>query len=279
MIDMHIHAVNSQLPGAKADQTRLAKPPEEIAAWLAREMDAAGVTQALAMGCLAVSPEDPLGVRSTLAVAECLPGLYAIGIADPANTAPEHLERVEQELAAGRVKALKGYSGYVYFGPDSPEYVPYYRLAAKYRLPFIFHTGDTYSVRAKVKYAHPLRVDEAAVDNPGVSFVLAHFGNPWLADAAEVVYKNENVWADLSGLLVGSDAAFTEMAERGALDEVAADVRRAMRYAERPDRFLYGSDWPLAPMDRYRDFAERIVPADQRDAVFTENARQLFRLP
>ncbi len=278
MIDMHVHVVNSLLPGAKADQTRLAKPPKETAAWLAQEMAGAGVTQALAMGCLVVSADDPLGVRSTLAVADCLPGVYAIGIADPASTSPEHLARVEQELAAGRVKALKGYSGYVYFGPDSPEYMPYYRLAAKYELPFIFHTGDTYSARAKVKYAHPLRIDEAAVDNPDVQFVMAHFGNPWLADAAEVVYKNENVWADLSGLLVGGDAAFEEMAQRGALDEVAQDVRRAMRYAERLDRFLYGSDWPLAPMRRYREFAERIVPTEQQDAVFTQNARQLFRL-
>lgn len=275
---MHVHVVNSQLPGAKADQTRLAKPPEETAAWLGREMEAAGVEQVLAMGCLAVSQEDPLGVRSTQAVADCLPGIHAIGIADPANITPAHLARVEDELGAGRVKALKGYSGYVYFGPDSPEYAPYYRLAAKYGLPFIFHTGDTYSVRAKVKYAHPLRLDEAAVDNPDVQFVMAHFGNPWLADAAEVVYKNENVWADLSGLLVGDDAAFDDMARRGALDEVAADVRRAMRYAERPDRFLYGSDWPLAPMRRYREFAERIVPAEHREAVFHENARRLFRL-
>lgn len=278
MIDMHVHVVNSRLPGAKADQTRLAKPPEETAAWLKREMDAAGVTQVLAMGCLVITPDDPLGVRSTLTVAACLPGVHAIGIADPSNTTPEHLARVEQELAAGRVKALKGYSGYVYFGPDSPEYAPYYRLAARYKLPFIFHTGDTYSVRAKVKYAHPLRIDEAAVDNSDVNFVMAHFGNPWLADAAEVVYKNENVWADLSGLLVGSDAAFDEMQQRGALDEVAADVRRAMRYSERPDRFLYGSDWPLAPMDRYRGFVESIVPAEQWGRVFTENASQLFRL-
>lgn len=278
MIDMHVHVVNSLLPGAKADQARLAKPPEETAAWLHREMDAAGIEQVLAMGCLAVSADDPLGIRSTLAVAEYLPTLHAIGIADPSNTAPEHLERVEEELKRGRVKALKGYSGYVYFGPDSPEYAPYYALAAKYQLPFIFHTGDTYSARAKVKYAHPLRIDEAAVDNPDVKFVMAHFGNPWLTDAAEVVYKNENVWADLSGLLVGDAAAFDGMAERGVLDEVAKDVRRAMSYSERPDRFLYGSDWPLAPMDRYRELAERIVPKDQQKMVFAENARSLFRL-
>ena len=42
----------------------------------------------------------------------------------------------------------------------------------------------------------PLLVDDVAVDNPDVKFVMAHFGNPWLIDAAEVIYKNDNVWAD-----------------------------------------------------------------------------------
>ena len=63
MIDMHVHIVNSQLPGAKANQSRLAKPAEETAAWVRREMEDAGIQQVLAMGCIAVSAEDPLGVR------------------------------------------------------------------------------------------------------------------------------------------------------------------------------------------------------------------------
>jgi predicted TIM-barrel fold metal-dependent hydrolase len=88
--------------------------------------------------------------------------------------------------------------GYLQFGPEHPNYVPYYEIAARYHLPVIVQTGDNWSTKAKVKYAHPLRMDEVAVDHPEVRFVLAHFGNPWLIDAAEVVFKNPNVWADLS---------------------------------------------------------------------------------
>ena len=40
-------------------------------------------------------------------------------------------------------------------------------------------------------------------DSNDVQFVMCHFGNPWLMDAAAVVEKNENVAADLSGLLEG----------------------------------------------------------------------------
>src|SRR5262249_60736765 len=136
---------------------------------------------------------------------------------------PGPLQRVARQLRQGPVKPLKAYLGYLYYGPEHRSYVPYYELAARYRLPFIFHTGDNYSTVAKVRYAHPLLVDEVAVDHRGVKFVLAHFGNPWVADAAEVVYKNDNVWADLSGLLVGGEAYF------GALDRAGLRGERAQR--------------------------------------------------
>jgi len=97
--------------------------------------------------------------------------------------------------------------------------------------------------------------------------------------AAMVVYKNNNVWADLSGLLVGDAVAFEVMWRRGGLAKAAKNVADAIDYSERPDRFLYGSDWPLAPMRSYRSFIESIIPEEQRKAIFAENARELFRLP
>ncbi len=111
-----------------------------------------------------------------------------------------------------------------------------------------------------------------------MKFVLAHLGNPWLTDAAEVVYKNVNVWADLSGLAVGDDEAFTNEERRETLQEAQQDVRRAFRYAERPNRFLYGSDWPLAPMAAYRSFLAAAIPELHHPMVFEDNARSLFRL-
>src|SRR5262249_55780110 len=154
------------------------------------------------------SPDDPLGVASTLRLAQLVPGLHAVGVADPGRGDADHLNRVERELSLGRVRALKGYLGYLHFPPDHPGFAPYYQFPAHLGLPFIFHTGDPYSPRAKLRYAHPLLIDDVAVDHPRVRFVLAHAGNPWLLEAAEVVYKNVNVWADLSGLVVGDAEVF-----------------------------------------------------------------------
>ncbi|HZT83675.1 MAG TPA: amidohydrolase family protein, partial [Gemmataceae bacterium] len=193
-------------------------------------------------------------------------------------TDPEHLKRVEAALAAGNVRALKGYLGYLHHGPDSPGYRPYYELAERFGLPFVFHTGDTYSPRAKLRFAHPLGVDDVAVDFPRVNFVLAHLGNPWLADAAEVVYKNVNVWADLSALVVGGEAELVGEERREHLHDIREALRRAFRYAERPNRFLFGSDWPLAPMAAYRDFIRSAIPEVYHPQVFEENARTLFKV-
>jgi predicted TIM-barrel fold metal-dependent hydrolase len=279
MIDTHIHVVDPNLPGAGPLGPVLGPTPAAVAAALRREMHDAGITHAFAMGCRDAGPDDPLGVGSTLAVAAHLPGLYAIGVADPTRSDAEHLRRADADLAAGKARALKGYLGYLHHGPDDPGYRPYYELAARHGVPFVFHTGDTYSPRAKLRFARPLLVDDVAVDFPEVHFVLAHLGNPWLLDAAEVVYKNTNVWADLSGLVVGGEEAFTAAERQDLLGDLAAALRRAFRYAERPDRFLFGSDWPLAPLRPYADFIRSVIPPAHHEQVFMTNARNLFKLP
>jgi predicted TIM-barrel fold metal-dependent hydrolase len=278
MIDTHLHVVPPQLPGVGPLSGLLDRPPEEVATALRREMKAADVQAALAMGRLNGPPDDPLGVGETLAVARSVPGLHAVGVADPRRTDPDHLRRVDEQLAGGAVKALKAYLGYLHYGPEHAGYRPYYELAERHNIPFVFHTGDTFSPYAKLKYAHPLGVDEAAVDHPQVRFVLAHVGNPWLLEAAEVVYKNLNVWADVSGLAVGGEADFSAPQRQETLQEAREGLRRAFRYAERPNRFLYGSDWPLAPLAAYKAFIAAAVPEIYHSQLFEETARSFFRI-
>lgn len=278
MIDMHIHVVPPNLPGAGSLGNDLHLNFDDLAAVVREQMTEAGVAVALGMGCLDGCENDPLGIAGTLQLAQRVPGLYAIGAMDPRRTDAEHLRAVEAVLKAGQVKALKGYLGYLHFAPDHAGYRAYYELAERHRIPVIFHTGDTYSPRAKLKYAHPLGVDDVAVDHPRVNFVMAHVGNPWMIDAAEVVYKNVNVWADISGLTVGDAEAFAAAERQEALRELLVNLRKAFRYSERPNRFVYGSDWPLAPMAVYRDWVAEAIPEVHHAQVFEDNARALFRV-
>ncbi len=287
MIDAHIHVVRPNLPGVGSLHVVLEQPAEAVARVLRQEMQQAGITAALAMGSAGGPEEDPLGINATLAVARLVPGLHAIGVANPLRADPEHLSRVEKVLESGQVRALKVYLGYLHFPPDHPGYRPYYELAERFRLPVYFHTGDTYSPYAKVRFAHPLLVDDVAVDHPRVKFILAHVGFPWMIDAAEVVYKNLNVWTDLSGLVLGGRESFAGLAgeeseeplneeQQERLLDLLAGLRRAFRYSERPNRFLYGSDWPLAPLALYRSFIAHAIPEAYHPLIFEENARILF---
>ena len=100
---------------------------------------------------------------------------------------------------------------------------------------------------------------------------------------AEVLFKNENVHADLSGLFVGDAAAIEALLKHEAGSNAVpgleiAVLKRALAYAACPDRILYGSDWPLAPMAPYRRLVEAIIPKEHHPAVFRTNAERLFRL-
>jgi predicted TIM-barrel fold metal-dependent hydrolase len=278
MIDMHIHAVHPNLPGVKPLTDLYGGPVENLVEALREEMRLSGTTVLLGMGHLGGAADDPLGVTSTWRIAELLPALRAIGIADPTRTDTDHLQRVEAQLRSARIVALKGYLGYVHHGPDSPGYRPYFELAARYDVPFIFHTGDNWSRQAKVKYAHPLLIDEVAVDNPNVKIVMAHFGNPWCLDAAEVIFKNDNVWADVCAILVGNAADFARLTASGFLARTVERLRHAIEYTNRPDRFLYGTDWPLAPMNVYLSFVRQLFDERDHQPVFEENAKALFKL-
>lgn len=278
VIDAHVHVDIHNLLWWQRFGAEVAGDPRRRAAALQREMSEAGVTVALAMGRRPESNDDPLGIAGTLEVARFVPGVYPIGVADHTRTEPEFLRRVEQELAKGRVKALKAYVGYTPAGPDDPGYRRYYELAARYNLPVFIHTGDTPVPGSKVRFAHPLLVDDVAVDFPEVRFILAHFGNPWFADAAEVIYKNHNVWADLSGWLFGDRDFFAAPANARMLARLVDKVTDAIEYTEKPDRILFGTDWPIVPIKPYHDLVQRIVPEQFWPRVFTENARELFGL-
>lgn len=288
IVDVHIHVVRSNLPEAPgiktADEPAFDVPIEKQAEIVRDELSRAGVKHALCMPRRDFGETDPLGVADSRRLAKLVPGLHPVGLADPEQSDDEHLAVIEENLKQGDVVAFKAYLGYLHFPVDYKGYLPYYELAGKYKIPVIFHTGDIWSHYGRLKYAHPLPIDDVAVDFPRTNFVLAHAGNPWLMDAAELIYKNnkpgfkENVWADISALVVGTADDFQRYKQEGSLKTVALDVRRMLDFMERPDRILFGSDWPLAPIDTYRDFIREIIPVEHHQAVFRDNAMKLFKL-
>lgn len=229
------------------------------------------VDVALVLTSYKVVPGRP-SARAVVEATRHLPNIHIVaGISWATFGAPDLLE-LRSLLEAGSIKALKLYPGYEPFYPADPKLTPAYLLAEEFDVPVMIHTGDTYAPTGKVKYAHPLHVDEVAVDFPRVKFLICHLGNPWFRDCMEVVYKNENVYTDISGLTLGQ---FTDRFEA----YMRQQLKEMILWGVNPNRVLYGTDWPLASMESYLAFMEELkLPARDKDLMFFENAAALFKL-
>lgn len=210
--------------------------------------------------------------REVVEATRHLPNIHVVAGIQWATFGPEAIAELRSLLEEKAIKGLKLYPGYEPFYPADGRLTPAYELAEEFDVPVMIHTGDTYAPTGKVKYAHPLHVDEVAVDFPRVKFLICHLGNPWFRDCMEVVYKNSNVYTDISGLTLGEFNDRFEAYMRQQLKEM-------ILWGVDPNRVLYGTDWPLASMESYLDFMEELrLPSRDKDLMFFENAAALFKL-
>lgn len=183
------------------------------------------------------------------------------------------LQSYRRAAASPHCAGFKLYLGYQPMYAFDPIYFPVYELAQEMGLTVAFHTGDTANPTGRLKFSHPLTVDEVAVRYPNLRLVLCHFGAPWFLDAAEVVKKNPNVFADLSGLASGiPDTAVFRSRYKG----FCSNLENWLEYLDDYGKLLYGSDWPLVNLPAYIKLIESFIPEDEREKVFFENALRVY---
>lgn len=252
VIDAHTHAVFARGADAGRRASRMAQ--------YFKEWEAAGV-----VGAVAHTATDGGNYQE-------LPGrnvIYCAGVGDIVN-----LRALASGLRTGKYGCIKIYLGYVHRYAYSKQYEAVYRLAEQYDVPVVFHTGDTDSRTAKLKYADPLTIDEVAVDHPKVNFVIAHCGNPWIESAAEVAYKNPNVYLECSAMLAGD---LSQMPAEKVETYVVRPIAWIFGYVEDPRKLMFGSDWPVTNIKSYLDAYKRAIPREHWNAVFYENAARVFK--
>lgn len=216
------------------------------------------------------APSSPMGLD--MLPSEGTDVVYCAGI-NPYRLKRADLNQLTKELLKPEVVGIKIYLGYYPFYAYDKVYEPVYSLAKDFNVPVVFHTGDTYSERGLLKYAHPLTLDEVAVRHRQVTFVLAHFGDPWMLDAAEVVYKNRNVFADLSGLIVGDEREVTRIVNTPHFFD---HFKNAFAFCDHYDKFMFGTDWPLVRMEPYIEFIQSHIPSSAWNDVFYNTALHVF---
>ena len=269
IIDAHLHLFP---PSPRTDKLARKVGHENSAEHLRRVYGELGVVHGVVMGNRSLETECHDYPRDLFHYCVGLDSL----VLGRGETIPEDLpDQVEEHLKREECCGVKLYPGYNKIWLTDPIYAPIYRLAEKYDKPVAVHMGLTAYSRAYLKYSHPLALDEAAADHRRTQFVMCHFGNPFLQEAAAVLEKNRNVSTDLSGLLEGRVDLDVYFRERAGYAEL---LRTWLNYLGCWDRVMYGTDWPIVNLGDYIRYVQHVVPQEHWEAVFFDNANRIYHL-
>lgn len=110
---------------------------------------------------------------------------------------------------------------------SDPSMYPFYEICAHHQVPVLLHTGPSSPV-LEFAPAHPMGVDKAARDFPGVNFILAHGAVSYVEDCAMLCSHRPNVYLDVSGYFEHSLAGFRSLFGMGISHKI-----------------IFGTDWPI----------------------------------
>jgi predicted TIM-barrel fold metal-dependent hydrolase len=196
--------------------------------------------------------------------------VWAIDMAE--NKTPDY-ESLEKSLQSKEIVGVKFYTGYQSFYPNDPRCQPIYKLCEKYDVPVMFHSGDTLASVGYIKYSQPIHIDDVATDFPNLKIIIAHLGNPWMRDTAELLYRHKNVYADISGLFIKES-----IGDKATLKLYKNWISEVIVYAG-AKKLLYGTDYPLVEMKPYIKFARSLgIKGENLDLLMWKNAAKLFRV-
>lgn len=155
------------------------------------------------------------------------------------------------------------------FFPNDRRFYPIWEACQELGLVVMFHMGFAgagagrpggMGYKLDAVRAIPY-LDDVAADFPELQVVHAHPGWPFHHEALAACWHKSNFWIDLSGF-----------APRYFPDEVVHYANTLIQ-----DRVLFGTDWPVIPIDRWlEEFADLPLKEEVRRKILLDNARRLF---
>jgi predicted TIM-barrel fold metal-dependent hydrolase len=179
----------------------------------------------------------------------------------------QELERSVKELG---LRGLKLHPSTQAFFPNDARFNPLWAKATELAIPVLFHSGQT-GVGAgapggggyKLKYSHPMLLDDVAADFPDLTIIIAHPSVPWQEEQLAVALHKSNVFIDLSG--------WSPKYFRPVLVQYVSSLLK--------DKALFGSDYPALQPDRWlRDFETLGFKEEVQQKILLENAKRVLKL-
>jgi uncharacterized protein len=165
------------------------------------------------------------------------------------HDAVDEIERCHADLGLLGIKLGPIYQG---TSPLNPLTLRVFAAAERLGLPVMIHQGAIFANAGRLADANPLLLDDVAIAYPELRMMIAHLGHPWVHEAAVVMRRHPNIYADTSAI-----------ANRPTI--LASALSAAKEYGVL-DRVLFGSDSPMVSASSTVDALTRIVARMQQIA-------------
>jgi uncharacterized protein len=184
-----------------------------------------------------------------------------------ANLNPFLSTRLGDELARCvwdlGMKGMKLYPTYQQFYPNDRMLYPLYAKAQELKIPVMVHTGSSLFQGSRLKYGHPVLLDDVAVDFPELTLIEVHSGRGfWYEEAFFLAKLHLRVFMEISGLPPQSLLKYFPDLEKNA------------------DKIIFGSDWPGIPgIAKNIDAIQRLpLKDDTKNKILGQNAEKILKL-
>ena len=237
---------------------------EELIQQTLNQMDQNNITKALAGG----SPET---IQKWVDTA---PTRFIPSIELRENPIKPTPEQVKELLETDTIKAigeiLTQYQG---IPPNEPKLDPYYTLAEEYDVPAWIHVcgNGALTPTFRVKYGYPVLVEDVLEKYPDLRLCVCHFGYPFMAEMASMLYMYPRLYADVSAHIWMSPREAFYCYLKGVLD-----------YSNAYEQLMFGSDqmwWPeMISLAVETLESASFLSKDQKSNIFYNNAKRFLKL-
>ena len=182
----------------------------------------------------------------------------------------ELIDKLDHPGAAG----LKIHPGEGRFFPDDPSLRPIYETLEKRGLAVISH-GGLDIVNPDPSYTRPAAFAGVAEQYPKLNLVIAHLGQDFFDEAAQVAEKCPNIFFDTSAVIPGNELGGPLEGRSSLSNEEAVQLIRTIGV----ERVMFGTDYPwFYPLWDLRRFLKLDFTDAEKKALLGGNAKRILGL-
>lgn len=176
---------------------------------IANQMRCAGLDRLCLLGMDARSLDGHAMVANeeVKALVELHPDRF-IGFASVDPFLPDAADRLEEAFTSLGLSGLNLHTGRLQLYPMDARLIPLYDVCQRHDKPIMFSSGLAWEPNTLSKYCRPVEFEPLAMGRPSLRFCLGQFGWPWVQEAAMLMVKYKNVYADTAILYFDSAKEF-----------------------------------------------------------------------